>query len=58
MNESTRAWIYRVLLAAIPIAIAYGVINEQDASLWIGLVGAVLGTGLATINTSTKSDAP
>jgi hypothetical protein len=54
MNEATRAWIYRVLLAAIPIAIAYGVINEQDAALWVGLAGAVLGTGLATINTSTK----
>jgi len=58
MNEATRAWIYRVLLAAIPIAIAYGVINETDALLWVGLAGALLSTGLATINTSTKSDAP
>jgi hypothetical protein len=53
MNERTRAYIYRVLLAAIPLLQAYGIVNESDVPLIIALVGAVLATGLATVNTST-----
>lgn len=55
MSETTRAWIYRVLTAVVPILIAYGVIDEQVAPLWVALGGAVLGTGLAAVNTSTSS---
>ena len=54
MNESTRAWIYRVLLALQPIVVAYGLATETEAVLWVGVASAVLGTGLATFNTSTK----
>lgn len=53
-SEAVRAWIYRVLTAAVPIVTAYGIVNEQQASLWLGLAGAVLGTGLAALNTSTS----
>lgn len=52
MDERTRAWIYRVLTAAVPLVIAYGIVDEQTAALWLGLVGAMLGTGLAAVNTS------
>ena len=54
MNEPTRAWIYRVLVAAVPVAIVYGVLDEATAAVWIGLAAAVLGVGLAAVNTSTK----
>lgn len=54
MSEQTRAWIYRVLTAVVPILIAYGVLDEQAAPLWVALGGAVLGTGLAAVNTSTS----
>lgn len=54
MNEPTRAWIYRVLVAAVPVLIAYGVLDEATAAVWIGLAAAVLGVGLAAVNTSTK----
>lgn len=53
MSEPTRAWIYRVLTAAVPLAVAYGVVGEQDAALWLAVAAAVLGTGLAARNTST-----
>lgn len=58
LNESTRAWIYRVSLAVIPLLIAFGVVQNEDAALWVALAGAVLNTGLATANTSTDSDKP
>ncbi len=53
-DERTRAWIYRVLTAIVPLLIAQGAIEGQTASLWLALAGAVLGTGLASLNTSTK----
>lgn len=56
MDEATRAWIYRVLTAVVPILIAYGVLDEQVAPLWVALGAAVLGTGLAAANTSTSRE--
>jgi hypothetical protein len=55
--EKTRAWIYRISLALVPLATGYGVIEESKAALWIGLIGAALGfatNSLAAANTSTK----
>lgn len=55
--EKTRAWIYRITMAAVPVLTGYGVIEESKAALWVGLLGAVLGFGasaLASANTSTK----
>lgn len=54
MPENVRAYIYRVLLALVPVAVAYGVVSEQEAGLWVAVAAAVLGNGLATLNTSTK----
>ena len=54
MNEPTRAWIYRILVAAVPVLIAYGVLDEATAAVWVGLAAAVLGIGLAVGNTSIK----
>jgi hypothetical protein len=54
LNEETRAWIYRVLLALQPVVVAYSLATEEQAALWLGVASAVLGAGLATANTSTK----
>lgn len=57
MDQTTRAWIYRISVALVPILVAYGLIAEDQASLWIGLAGAVLATGdlaLAAAHTSTR----
>ena len=55
MNEATRAWIYRILLAVQPLVVAYGLASESEAVLWVSVASAVLGTGLASANTSTKA---
>lgn len=52
--EPTRAWIYRIIIAVIPILTYYGVITDDVAPLIVGLVTALLGTGLAVMNTSVK----
>ena len=55
MNESTRAWVYRGLLALLALAVAYGFIaDEQQVAAWTALVTALVGNGLATVNTTTK----
>ena len=54
-DEATRAWVYRVLTAAVPLVAAYGIIDGRTAALWLGLVAAILGTSLAAYNTSTKA---
>ena len=55
MSESTRALIYRGLLALLALAVAYGFIaDEQQVAAWTALVAALFGNGLAAANTSRK----
>lgn len=58
MNESTRAWVYRSCLALVALAVVYGVATEDQAAAWVAVVSALLGNGLATLNTSTRKDQP
>lgn len=44
-----RQYLYNILTVAIPIAIAYGIIQAQHAALWLALAAAVLGTGTAAV---------
>lgn len=60
LSEPTRAWIYRIALAATGLLVMYGAISEAEAAQWALLVAAILGLGtetLAAANTSTKVDA-
>jgi len=52
LTEERRAVIYRVLLAVAAAAVVYGFIDDQQASAWIGIITAIFGNGLATLNTS------
>jgi hypothetical protein len=57
MTEKTRAYLYRVALALLAVAGAYGLIGPDDTPVWVNVVSAVLGigaAGLATANTSTN----
>ena len=58
MNERTRAYIYRVLLAVVPIAQSYGIVNEDRAALIVSLIAAAFGGALAVMNTSTDKPLP
>lgn len=55
-----RGWLYRVLTAAALLLAGYGYLTDSELSLWLGLAGAVLGTGTASAFTPTggKSNAP
>jgi hypothetical protein len=53
-DERTRAYLYRVLLAALPILTFAGVLTDEAAPLVAGLIAAVFGAGLAANNTSTQ----
>ena len=56
-NEKTRAYIYRILLAVLPLLVVYGLVSEGEAAQFAIVGAAVLGVaadGLATVNTSTK----
>lgn len=55
MTEATRAYIYRVSAAALALLAGFGIIADEKVPLIIGVVGALLPTGLAVKNTSTKA---
>ena len=50
LSAKTRAWIYGILLAVQPLAVAYGIVNDTTASLWVNLGAAILSGGLALSN--------
>lgn len=49
-NPDNRAWIYNVALGLVPLLVAYGLVSEVEAAVWLGLISAVLGLGLARKN--------
>lgn len=55
MKESTRAYIYRVLVAVAPIAVFYGAVTGEEVALYLAAAATILGVGLAAVNTSTKA---
>jgi hypothetical protein len=56
-NEANRAWLYRVLLAGSAALVVFGVISEEETEALVGIATAALvGNGLAAVNTSTSRD--
>ena len=47
--QPVRAWLYRIGAAVVPLLVFYGVLAEDAAALWLGVLGAVLGFGQATL---------
>lgn len=56
MSEATRAWLYRIFLAVVVAAVVYGLVTDEQAAAWVGVGSAILGNGLATLNTSTAKE--
>lgn len=57
MSESTRAYIYRVIVAVMAIALLKGLITQDELPLYLEVILSLLGlgsAGLATAHTSTK----
>lgn len=55
-SPEVRAWIYGVLAAAAPLAVVYGLLTEQEVALWLGVISAALGNGLALLNVPLKKE--
>lgn len=57
LSEPMRAWIYRVALALVVLATAFGVLaDEAQIASVVGVITALIGNTLATANTSTKEN--
>lgn len=55
-SREVRKWVYGISLAVIPLLVAYGVLDEAAAPLWVALVGAVVAPGLALANLTPAND--
>lgn len=53
MNEQTRAYIYRILIAVGAIVTGYGLVTSEELATWLGLATAVLNIMPAS-NTPTR----
>lgn len=49
-----RRWLYGIAAAAAPLITVYGLVTDEQAVLWLNLVGAVLFT-MAVGNTPARS---
>ena len=47
MSREGRKWLYRIALTVVPLLVAYGVLEESAAPLWVALVGSLLAPSLA-----------
>jgi hypothetical protein len=50
LTPERRRWLYRVILAGLLVAAGYGLVTDQQVTLWVGLVTAFLGLGVAERN--------
>lgn len=55
MTPAQRKSLYAVAAAAAALAMGYGLLNDSTAQLWLGLVAALLGNGVAFFNTDTNT---
>lgn len=55
-TPSVRRWLYRVLIALLPILTAAGIITEDMAPMVAGLIAAALAIGVADINVPEAPD--
>lgn len=53
LTPQVRRWAYGVITAIVPILVAYGILEQSTAPLWVALGASVLGTGTALAHTPT-----
>jgi hypothetical protein len=54
-SEQIRAYIYRILMAGGAVAMFYGILSNEELTVWLGFAAVVLNVLPAT-NTTTKRD--
>lgn len=50
-NPKTRKYLYSIAVVAVPLLVTLGVITEEIAPQVVAIVAAILGFGLASVNT-------
>lgn len=50
LTPSRRRRLYEVAIAGCAVAVGYGLVSSEDALLWLGLAGAVLGVARKNVN--------
>lgn len=55
LTAERRAWLYRMVVAALPLLVFYGVAAEEEIALWAGVIAAFLSTGTAALHTPTRT---
>lgn len=48
-SRAFRGWVYNVTIAALAVAMMYGLLNGQQAAAWLGLVAAIVGMARANL---------
>lgn len=43
MSEPVRTYLYPVLIAVVALLVGYGILEQEQGALWIGLGAALLG---------------
>ena len=49
LNEHRRKWVYGIVIAALPILAAYGILGPEQAPMWVALAAAVLGVSSSAL---------
>ena len=49
LTEHQRKWVYGIVIAALPVLAAYGILGTDDAPMWVALAAAVLGVSSSTL---------
>jgi len=52
LSREGRKWLYGIALTVVPLLVAYGVLTEDAAPLWIALIGSFLAPTLALTHLS------
>lgn len=56
LTPEVRKWLYGVATAVMPLLVAYGVLESQQAPLWLALVASVAATSTALVHTNDQSN--
>lgn len=54
LTQTRRAWFYRIAAPVAALAVAYGLVADEKAPLWVAAFIAIVSPGVAAVNTPTR----
>ena len=49
LTEHQRRWAYGIVIAALPLLAAYGILGPDQAPMWVALAAAALGVSSSSL---------